>query len=521
LDVTVGDSNRNWKFMLADSSDMSPIGWLKSARSKKLSSIGLNKSGALSCVIKLSDDMATEVIGYDVVRCIIAYCDNSDGVPTARWSGPIWTSSIQMSSEDITINCVGWYDLLSHRELKFNSKFVDIDAGEIASRILSDANHTTYLVNLIENYSFEAGSAGWTESNCSTTENNDWSTTGGYSLTVTSSSTSEASVATDYIDVTVGSTYSCYIDFHTPSTNYGSTIRIRVKWYTSGLALISTDTLNYSGSVTSDLTDTISGTVTAPATAAYAIFSASHTDSSGKSVDFDNAIFVEGGTNGIVATPITIGDVTASQTREITFQAGTKHNVAIDTLVAMEAGFDWGIDPLTREMTIYYDNIVGTINGLGSNRTDVEFGYNWGPRNVADMNISVDSSILANRMSIKGKYHTGVAYDADSIASYGLHEDSVSLSDVVDADILTAYAGAETAYRLQPFKTYSFTPFPYDGSARIPRIFDEYGIGDIVYLTAKYKSVSVERQPVRVFDVSIDIDEYGNEKLGEIQTIAS
>ena len=51
--------------------------------------------------------------------------------------------------------------------------------------------------------------------------------------------------------------------------------------------------------------------------------------------------------------------------------------------------------------------------------------------------------------------------------------------------------------------------------------FDDYDIGDIVYLTAKYGALNIERQAVRVFGVSIDIDNEGNEKIGEIKTVAS
>lgn len=504
--------------MLAESSDLTPVGWIKQARDKKLE-VGLNKAGSLSFSLPITDDMALDILGQDIVRCVIAYCDDKNGNPVARWSGPIWTTTASVPTEKISVNCVGWYEILNHRELKFDTKFVDIDAGQITSQIISDANHSSYLVNLISNNSFESGSAGWTDSGFdSIASKNDWSTSSANSLTLETASVD--TLDTDYLDVTANETYSVYLDFKSDDIDPPSSLRVDILWYTSLPFFISTSTVSFSGDLfdTKDTEQYISGTVTAPATAAFAIY---RIRVGGGIVNVDNAIFVVGENNGVTTTPISIGDITESQTREIKFQAGTKHGSAIDTLVNMEAGFDWYIDPLTREMDILYDNVKGTIYGRGVDNTDVEFGYGWGPRNVSAFDLSTDSSILANRMSIKGKYHTGVAYDEDSINAYGLYEDSVSLSDVVDEDILVAYAGAETAYRLQPFKTYNFTPFPYDGSDRIPLLFEDYDIGDIVYLTVKYGPLNIERQAVRVFGVSIDIDNEGNEKLGQIQSLAS
>ena len=55
----------------------------------------------------------------------------------------------------------------------------------------------------------------------------------------------------------------------------------------------------------------------------------------------------------------------------------------------------------------------------------------------------------------------------------------------------------------------------------MPLFFEDYDIGDIVYLTVKYGCVEVERQAVRIFGTSIDIDMEGNERIGTIQTVAS
>lgn len=516
--MPANEPNRNWKFMLVESSNMAPVGWIKNAREKKIS-LELNKAGSISFTLRITDAMAYNIIGNEIVMAVVAYCDNSDGIPTARWSGPIWTTTMVVPNDTIAVNCVGWFELLNYRELRTKAIFDNLDAGEIATRIINDANHTTYLTNLLANWSFEADAYGYTDSGFSSlSRTNIWSTTGGYSEYI-SNTTGTDTLDSGFIEIDPNTNYYASLDINVVSILSSQSIRLDILWYDSSEVLLSTTN---GSTTTSSGEQTINVSGVSPGSAAYAVFRFRCQTSSGTTeIYIDTAIFTLGSESGVTPTPITIGDVTPSQNRDITYDQGTKHGSAIETLVNMEAGFDWHIDPLTREFSVFYENIKGTIYGRGTNNTSVEFAYGWGSKNVAQLDISTNSSVMANRINAKGKYTTGVAYDTDSVMSYGLFEDTLTLSDVSDADILVAYAGAETAYRLQPFKTYTFTPFPYDGSKRIPRVFDDYDIGDIVYLTAKYGAMSVERQAVRVFGVSIDIDNEGNEKIGEIKTVAS
>ena len=509
--------NRNYKFMLAESDDMTPVGWIKSAREKKLD-LALNKSGSASFRVPLTDSMAYEIIGQEVVRCVKVYCDDANGNPTIRWSGPIWTTTVSVPSESIIVNCVGWKELLDHRELRVESIFDNLDAGEIASRLITDANHTTYLTNLLSNWSFEADAYGYTNTGYSSVaRSNSWSTTGGYSEQLVAP-VGTNTLDSGYVAISDSTEYTSCIDLNVDATGTKS-IRLDLLWYDASKVFISTSS---SSSTTSSGEQSLSVTATSPVGSAYVRLRIRCATSSGTATFYvDSGVIAAGSSTGITPTPISIGDVTVSQTRDITFAQGTKHGAAIDSLVNMEAGFDWDIDPETREFSVLYDNVKGTIYGKGVDNVATQFSYAWGPKNVASVTVSTDSSNIANRVNVKGTYTTAIAYDSDSIASYGLFEDTLTVSDVVDDEILLAYAGAETAYRLQPFNTYSFQPFPYDGTEKIPLFFDDYDIGDIVYLTAKYGALNIERQAVRVFGVSIDIDNEGNEKIGEIKTVAS
>jgi hypothetical protein len=150
----------------------------------------------------------------------------------------------------------------------------------------------------------------------------------------------------------------------------------------------------------------------------------------------------------------------------------------------------------------------------------VVFGYGWGPDNVAQFQRQTDSSTLMNTIYVSGKNGTyGPGTDAASIAAYGAFEELANLSDVADPNVLTAYGAAEIEFLRQPKVIYSITPFPR-GSApdRVPDPLVDYGLGDQVYLTAKYPPrIQISNQAVRVFGMDITIDDEGNERLGALQ----
>lgn len=178
----------------------------------------------------------------------------------------------------------------------------------------------------------------------------------------------------------------------------------------------------------------------------------------------------------------------------------------------IENGCDFVVDPSTRELNIYRKKMT--------NRPAAVFGFNWGPNNLAQFSRQIDSSALTNFHTSTGKPFT-IPQFADDLASqndYGVFEEVAQLSDVGENSVLSAYSGAEIIFRSRPRIIYAMTPFPFIEGGRVPEPFLEYDIGDKAYLTAKWgKRVNIAGQAVRVFGMSVSIDEEGNEKLGQLQ----
>jgi len=101
-----------------------------------------------------------------------------------------------------------------------------------------------------------------------------------------------------------------------------------------------------------------------------------------------------------------------------------------------------------------------------------------------------------------------------------------SLSEVVDPNILVAYAQAEVAVKKNPWTIITFTPRPViasDASAPgVPRPFEDFEVGDIVFARIDRGSVQVgtngNPQATRVFGFTLDLDDSGVERLTSVQT---
>lgn len=188
----------------------------------------------------------------------------------------------------------------------------------------------------------------------------------------------------------------------------------------------------------------------------------------------------------------------------------------IQSLSDVENGYDWHIDPATREFLIYRHRRV--------DRPEVVFGYRFGPANIAQFNRSIDGSSMAN---------FGIA-TADKIAPqgyldpegrqryYGPFEEIYSLSGGnVSEDTMRQYVVGEITLKSDPRQIFMLTPFNWTAENSVPEPFVEYDIGDQVSLVAQQPPrISIEKQ-VRVFGISVAIDPEGNEKLGQLQVSPS
>ena len=212
--------------------------------------------------------------------------------------------------------------------------------------------------------------------------------------------------------------------------------------------------------------------------------------------------------------------------RNLTLQRFQNVGQQITQLVNVESGVDFIIDPVTRQMDLYGPRASSSYlidTGYGQDRPNAVFSY---PGNCTAFSRSRDGLQTVNRMEAIGQYGVGRADDAQSQSVNGLLEVSSSLSEVVDPNILVAYAQAEVAVKKNPWTIITFTPRPViasDASAPgVPRPFEDFEVGDIVFARIDRGSVQVgtngNPQATRVFGFTLDLDDSGVERLTSVQT---
>jgi hypothetical protein len=174
-----------------------------------------------------------------------------------------------------------------------------------------------------------------------------------------------------------------------------------------------------------------------------------------------------------------------------TYTRGTKLAQILREMTEIEWGIDYTIDPLTRRLNTWWDLLIpGTsLRGYGQDRPDVVFGYNTAPHNVSDIDENHDASRMKNRVNTQGKVGWGLAQELDSIDKYGIHEETIPLTDVADPpppqpSILAVYAGAEVAMFSYPFQLFTFKPKKYLSGGTVPMFGVDYGLGDLTRLRA-------------------------------------
>lgn len=214
--------------------------------------------------------------------------------------------------------------------------------------------------------------------------------------------------------------------------------------------------------------------------------------------------------------PITIGEVQATQTRTITYSLDQNIGQAILDLVALESGFDWYIDPSTRQLNI--------VTRRGFVRSDLKWMFIGDGKsqhsNLSNCVENVDGTTVVNDIYPRGKTGSGHDSDLQSQADLsGVFQEAPSLSDVVDANILNAFAGAEIVYRSQPRVTYTMSPKTSMHPG--PQLFKDFDIGDVGFLTARRDFINVVDQAQRVFGASLSIADSGTVTINNLSTTAS
>lgn len=224
--------------------------------------------------------------------------------------------------------------------------------------------------------------------------------------------------------------------------------------------------------------------------------------------------------NSQYPTYITLGTLQVSQQRTRTYEVDTNIGQEIQALAEIEAGYDWYVDPVTRKLNIYARR--------GADRTGCKWlfiadqsstGKKSNKGNCTNVVEGHDGMTMVNDFRARGKFSTGSQASPWSQDHYGvLLQESQSLSDVSDQNILQAFAGAEILYRENPRITYTISPKPHTVSG-VPVLFEDYDIGDTTYLTARRGNHRIDNQAIRIFGAGLSIDDSsGVENINSLRT---
>lgn len=219
------------------------------------------------------------------------------------------------------------------------------------------------------------------------------------------------------------------------------------------------------------------------------------------------------------APPLVPGPCTGQKyPRQKKWSRGTKVETILRELSDIEAGFDYWVDPLTRELNL---GAWDTYKDL----PNVHYGYNWGPNNLANVGFSEAGDAMRNRLDVYGDETTvpALVQDAESKSEYGLMEESVNLTGVKDTPTLLYYGGAEVTVKRVPLRVYTLTPFPYvkpehGGDSFTPRIFQDFNLRDKVRFSVDYGFLQERKRAVRVYGAEVEITDAGDEILSSLTT---
>ena len=122
-----------WKILLLSKTTGAALGeftqYASGSYTKKL-----NAAGSANMTISLDDPIASQIVP---LQTVLAFQRNGVVV----WSGPITSRDDAVPTRSVTIQAVGFFDLLMHRVFRqARTVFTDVDAGQIASAIVSEAN---------------------------------------------------------------------------------------------------------------------------------------------------------------------------------------------------------------------------------------------------------------------------------------------------------------------------------------------------------------------------------------------
>jgi hypothetical protein len=228
--------------------------------------------------------------------------------------------------------------------------------------------------------------------------------------------------------------------------------------------------------------------------------------------------------NQDIPTWITKGSSASSIDRNETFEQFQSVGEEILKLSDYEGGFDIEINPSTRQMNLTQDSY--------SDRTEIPFGYNWGPNNISNIVIQQNGGEMRNRVTVVGGNSSAISYPnspntsatspsaiSQSQLDNNLLAEIIQATEVTDSDIIEAYVNSEGAIKEFPEVTYEISLKP-QGIGNPYEFFEDYTLGDKIYFTAQ-KQIEGQKLIIeysgRVFGATINIDENGRETVSSLQ----
>lgn len=185
---------------------------------------------------------------------------------------------------------------------------------------------------------------------------------------------------------------------------------------------------------------------------------------------------------------------------------------SIEALTEEESGPNIEVDPSTRELNIRaWDDF--------ENRENVIMSFNRGTNNLSGFGRSFDADSMVNEIHVTGQSVQGFADDEFSQEHHNqVFQEVVTVSDTNDATLLGAIANAELVVNSYPRILYNVSPKTNSSeiSQRIGSFFEDFFIGDQIYISAKRYEVDITKHPVRIFSVDMNIDMNGSEQISNL-----
>jgi hypothetical protein len=182
-------------------------------------------------------------------------------------------------------------------------------------------------------------------------------------------------------------------------------------------------------------------------------------------------------------------------------------------------GFDWYISPLDGaepKLGLYEADAT-----FGEERVNTAFEFGWGQNNVRALTFLRDKSNLTNRafhLPDEG-LETGEVLskeDAAAIAAHGLFEEVTDGFGLVDKTLRNKWLEEVIRVKKNPRFVAGMTLDIQDETGRVPKIADDFWLGDLVNARAVIEDETLFNGKVRVYQIKIDINDAGTATITPI-----